>query len=122
MRRFFRLVLISIGSLALIILIGRLVGSAYPVPLAILLTHPDGLSCQRPCLFGIRPGITTMDQAMDLLRAHPFIRKAAAQEYTNLGLFGGGPAIVSLTPDENGMGRSTSSWIRKPCSASQSRS
>jgi len=102
MRRFFRLVLISVGSFTLIILIGRLVGSANPVPLAILLTNPDGSACQRPCLFGIRPGVTTMDQAMGLLRAHPFIQAAAGQEYTGMGLFGGGPIVVSITPDKDG--------------------
>lgn len=102
MARLYRLALGCIGVLALLMLVGRLVGSTRPLPLAILFTNPDGSTCQRPCLFGIRPGETTFDQAFALLREHPFIRQAAPREYRDMGLFGGGPIVVSITPDAGG--------------------
>src|SRR5262249_11028164 len=39
-----------------------------------IFTNPDGSACQQPCLFGIRPGTTTYDQAVVLLKTHPLTR------------------------------------------------
>ncbi|MFN8530670.1 MAG: hypothetical protein U0670_18855 [Anaerolineae bacterium] len=40
-------------------------------PMAILFTNPDGTPCEMPCLFGIRPGETTLTEAMALIQFHP---------------------------------------------------
>jgi hypothetical protein len=36
------------------------------------LTPPDG--CPAPCFMGIRPGVTTADEAEQILKAHPWIK------------------------------------------------
>ncbi len=56
-------------TMALIVLSGimaagaRLVGSVRPLSLAVLFTNPNGSPCQRPCLFGVRPGMKPTDEA-----------------------------------------------------------
>ncbi len=42
--------------------------------LAMLFSYPDGSVCENPCLLGIQPGVTTIDQAKDLLDSHPFTK------------------------------------------------
>src|SRR5258707_6005019 len=34
-------------------------------------SNPDGTPCKRPCLLGVRPGETSYEEALALLRAHP---------------------------------------------------
>ncbi len=36
-----------------------------------LFTNADGSPCKMPCLFGIRPGETTIGEAKALIQAHP---------------------------------------------------
>src|SRR5262249_16135091 len=53
----------------------RLGGGKPPTPtLAQLFTNSDGSPCQQPCMFGIQPGKTTMDEAVILLGAHLLTR------------------------------------------------
>jgi hypothetical protein len=40
------------------------------------MSGPDGIACDRPCLFGIRPGETSFQQATKILRTHPLTRDA----------------------------------------------
>jgi hypothetical protein len=56
----------------MLVTVVRLIGSTQPATLATLFTNPDGSPCQTPCLFGVRPGETTYEDALSLLRAHPF--------------------------------------------------
>ncbi len=53
------------------------IGAARPNPkqsvAALLLTTPDGNICPQPCLLGIRPGLTTFEQAIALVQRHPAI-------------------------------------------------
>lgn len=37
-------------------------------------TYPDGKPCPMPCLFGIRLGVTTLDEAEIILQQHPKIK------------------------------------------------
>lgn len=45
-----------------------------PIPLASLFSDPDGVPCPTLCLFGIYQGVTTADEAVSLLKAHPLTR------------------------------------------------
>jgi hypothetical protein len=36
-------------------------------------TYPDGTLCPMPCLFGIRPGVTMMNEVDAILKAHPHV-------------------------------------------------
>jgi hypothetical protein len=49
----------------------RSIGAAQANPIAILFTNPDGSPCHMPCLFGVRPGDTTIGEAIRALRVHP---------------------------------------------------
>lgn len=49
----------------------RWVGNGTPPKVVALFTLPDGRPCQRPCLFGISPGVTTAADASALLLDHP---------------------------------------------------
>jgi hypothetical protein len=49
-------------------------GSADPPTLAGVFTAPDGGACERPCLFGIYPGVTSAEQAAEALLTHPLTR------------------------------------------------
>ncbi|MFN8419711.1 MAG: hypothetical protein U0528_10795 [Anaerolineae bacterium] len=51
----------------------RMAGTQGTARLDYLFTTPDGEQCQKPCLFGIRPGSMTFRQAAQLLRQHPLI-------------------------------------------------
>jgi hypothetical protein len=51
----------------------RLAGTGATARLDYLFTTPEGEQCQKPCLFGIRPGQMTFRQATQLLRTHPLI-------------------------------------------------
>src|SRR5258708_19796166 len=53
------------------ILTSRIVGATQANPIAVLFTNPDGSPCQMPCLFGVRPGETTLDEGLQILDKHP---------------------------------------------------
>lgn len=46
-----------------------------PVPIMAVFTNPDGAPCERLCLFGIQPGLTSIERARELLRSHPLTRQ-----------------------------------------------
>jgi hypothetical protein len=46
-----------------------------------LLTPPDG--CPAPCFMGIRPGVTSADEAEQILKAHPWIKYVPARPRYN---------------------------------------
>jgi hypothetical protein len=37
-------------------------------------TYPDGKPCPMPCLFGIQPGVTNLDETEAILRVHPLTK------------------------------------------------
>ncbi len=80
MPRLIRLTLLLIVICAAAIFAARLIGSTRPNPLAILFTNPDGTPCQRPCLLGVRPGVTKYEDAVAILRTHPFMQQPNQQE------------------------------------------
>lgn len=56
-----------------------------PSELAILFTNPDGSPCTRPCLLGMRPGITRVQEAYLITRNHPLTHNAILrQNQTNV--------------------------------------
>lgn len=67
-----RLTLALFVICAVAIFAAHLVGRTQPSPLAALFTNPDGSPCERPCLFGIRPGMP-MGEAVILLKKHTLI-------------------------------------------------
>jgi hypothetical protein len=69
--RFFRLALALTIIFLLTILTSRFVGATQANPIAVLFTNPDGSPCQMPCLFGVRPGETTLDEGLQILDKHP---------------------------------------------------
>lgn len=73
MSRLIRLTLLLIVTCAAAIFTTHLIGGTRPNPLAILFTNPDGTPCQRPCLLGVGPGETKYEDAVALLRTHPFM-------------------------------------------------
>lgn len=53
----------------------RLVGETLPAsPLALVFSDPDGTRCATPCIFGVRPGETSGEQARLLLGANELTR------------------------------------------------
>src|SRR5215813_5145145 len=50
----------------------RLIGGLWSSPLEVLFTDPDGSPCERPCMFGLRPGKTKFRPLPFLLR-HPLL-------------------------------------------------
>src|SRR5712692_773168 len=74
MPRFYRAVLVLLLIFASVTLAMRMIGGARAAAFATVFTNPDGSPCQRPCLFGIRPGKTTAEEAVALLKSHPFLR------------------------------------------------
>ncbi len=76
-RFFFRLIGFFAFIILLLIVGTRLVGSLRPpLPLKTVMAKPDGSACDRPCLFRIRPGETSVEQAVQILNSHPLTRDA----------------------------------------------
>src|SRR5260221_1499903 len=74
MPRFYRASLALVVFFATVTLSVRMIGGTRTAALAIVFTYPDGSPCQRPCRFGIRAGETSVEEAVALLKAHPFSR------------------------------------------------
>jgi hypothetical protein len=68
------LILIIVLSAALFT--ARLIGKTQPAPslFSVIFTNPDGSPCEMPCMFGVRPGKMTADEALAMLRKHPVTR------------------------------------------------
>lgn len=60
-----------------------LVGNTQSNPLDVLFAAPDGSPCPMPCLFGVRPGQMTVDEALQILQQHPLTRKMRRQVLDN---------------------------------------
>ncbi len=60
---------------AVAVSITQFICGARPSQFALLFTNPDGTPCQRPCLFGVRPGETSYQHTIALLQTHPFTRR-----------------------------------------------
>ena len=69
-RFIFTLVIVSTA----LTLAARGIGGVQRSPLAILFSKPDGSLCEGPCMFGIRPGQTTSEDAIVMLKSHPATR------------------------------------------------
>ena len=92
MLRLIRFTAISVFGLSLLIVAVRQIGAAQPLSLAAWFTNPDGTPCTFPCLFGIRPGITRLDDAITLIRSHPITRLMhITQSSSSANLLTGGP-------------------------------
>jgi hypothetical protein len=72
-----------------------------PMQLANLFTNPDGTPCQRPCLFGIRPGKTTYADAVQKLQMHPFT--CSFERDIQRGVFSGPGLSVIVFQDGSGL-------------------
>ncbi|MEO8396900.1 MAG: hypothetical protein ABI700_28150 [Chloroflexota bacterium] len=63
--------------LVALMLVARLIGTTRPQSaLAAVFSNPDGTPCGQPCVFGIRPGETTVADARLLIQAHPLAQNA----------------------------------------------
>ncbi len=73
MFRLFRLTLALLIISGTMTLAARLAGTTQPSPLTPLSTSPNGNPCDHPCLFGIRPGKMTIDEAIAVVKTHWFL-------------------------------------------------
>ncbi len=73
-----RLTLSLIVILGIGMLVARAIGGTQPNPVAAWRTNPDGSSCGESCLFGITPGVTTIDEAIKLIETHSLTRVLGA--------------------------------------------
>jgi len=102
MPRLLRFILLLIFIAALLMFAARLIGSTHSATqLATVMSQPDGTACNHPCLFGVRPGETSFEQAVAILHAHPLTHEAKWLTALTLQL-NGPPAYVgfSITPDK----------------------
>jgi hypothetical protein len=74
MRKINILTIAVIVALIFCATIVRLVGAAQPTPFSALFSNADGTPCQRPCMLGLRPGVTDFYAADFALTQHPFIK------------------------------------------------
>ena len=76
------------------------IGSAQPLPFSALFTYPDGSLCESPCLLGVRPGHTSHEDAIALLRSHPLTRHMRqTTDQSGVDYFGGESITISVAPD-----------------------
>jgi hypothetical protein len=65
---------IVVMSLFLAAIVGvRTVSAAQKSPIVALFSTPDGSPCVQPCMFGVRPGETLFNDAVQLLKQHPLL-------------------------------------------------
>ncbi|MBX3064333.1 MAG: hypothetical protein KF726_15250 [Anaerolineae bacterium] len=74
-----------IGSLCLLTV--RVVGGTRSNPILALFTNPNDTACEMPCLFGIRPGVTRLAEAVQLIRTHPLTGSMKQIPWGEGGLF-----------------------------------
>src|SRR5260221_9359246 len=102
MQRFFGLLLIPFLVTTVSVYATRMIGGLHPSSAAVLFTNPDGSPCKLPCLFGIRPGETTVEEALRLLKTHPLTHSFAITSKSPLTLEGPVPGssnvVFSVTP------------------------
>jgi hypothetical protein len=71
--RLYRLVIMLIPLIAAIVLFVRLINGTQQNRLGEIFANPDGSMCETPCMFGIKPEITTFADAKSLLRSHQLV-------------------------------------------------
>src|SRR5258708_7853668 len=74
MLRFYRLSFLLILAFVGVLVLIRLFNAGQASSFAALFNNPDGSICKGFCLFGVQPGETTPQTAVDLLQAHPLTR------------------------------------------------
>jgi len=56
----------------------RAFGESQPLPsdslLAAMFTNPNESSCEKPCLFGVRPGNMKLQEAARIVKSHPLVQ------------------------------------------------
>jgi hypothetical protein len=96
-RHFARFVILPIALFAVLLCAARAMGSAEDAPglaaFQSLLRTAEGLPCAGPCLLGVQPGQTTMENAVAALRRHPYTAGYFQQGRTN---FNGASGLVGL--------------------------
>ena len=101
MFRFMRFVLFLCLTLAGTILVMCCVGSMRSLPSAALwetmFTNPDGSACQKPCMFGVRPGITTRREGLTILRVHPALIPVGSQTFSDVS----GHFVIEMNVDRD---------------------
>jgi hypothetical protein len=103
MPRLFRLAASVMFMAIILLLTARLIGGAQPTSVLVsVMSDPDGVVCDQPCLFGIRPGETSGDQAVLMLRAHPLTHDAKWRNEHTLRL-AGIEAYVAFSLTEAGL-------------------
>lgn len=73
MLRFVLRILLLIMMLSTLLFTARVIGQTHPAPslFAVIFTNPDGSPCEMPCMFGVRPGEMSRQQAIAILKKHP---------------------------------------------------
>lgn len=74
MTQWLRLTLVLLLIHTLGIAAVRALSDHVPTALETMFTTPDGAPCPQSCLFGVIPGVTTAEQAVQLLKDHPITR------------------------------------------------
>ena len=74
------IVVIVILGIVLVFALGTLFKPSKSEILTTLFSFPDGSTCQQPCLLGIQPNSTTPNQAIDLIKTHPYTKNNAIRE------------------------------------------
>jgi hypothetical protein len=75
-----------------------------PSAFGLLFTLPDGSPCPAPCLFGVRPGETSYDEAVARVQTHPLLSGLLIirDPARNGILFGGESIGIGLVADSSG--------------------
>ncbi len=96
MTRLIRLAGAGVFLFSAVIFLARFAGLHQPVTFGGLFTNPDGTPCQPPCLFGVRPGETRIEDALRLLHEHPLTTDLQVQSppgAANIQLVGDGVCL-----------------------------
>ena len=99
--RLIGLCFVLIAALSGAILAIHLIGGLFPNPIAVLFTNPDGSPCQMPCLFGVRPGVMTLDEGLRVLDQHPLTRAMQAKASGRSVFLYGAEAWINLAFTED---------------------
>src|SRR5690349_15497017 len=77
-----RLILLLLITFAAAILAVRVLGGRQQSVVEMLFTNPDGSPCEHPCLFGIRPRVTRLDEIESLLERHWLVQGRVIKDAT----------------------------------------
>jgi hypothetical protein len=90
MIRLLRLTLLLCCLWSPLIVIAQRIGATQPTSpfFAEVFTNPDGSPCEQPCMFGVRPGLMSEDEALAILKTHPLTSELGANTRSHLYLEG----------------------------------